>query len=154
MVPRETALIETQHCSFLDSLPNSEPKDMVFLIRRVALTLAHFHRLGKGESGLPTSTGRSSYSKKLNNDRQSEVFTTAGKQGSVVLRRPTGTDLSGDGILALKRRSAFFFLSLTLLSPHSLVPLLLLSRQCLLALLVRLIPHNVHRIIYPDKREP
>jgi len=48
MVPRETALIETQHCSFLDSLPNSEPKDMVFLIRRVALTLAHFPPSGKG----------------------------------------------------------------------------------------------------------
>src|SRR5207245_9537294 len=92
-----------------------------------------------------------SHSKKSKNDRQSEVFTTAGKQGSVVLRPPTGTDLSGDGILALKRRSAFFFLSLTLLSPHSLVPLLLLSRQCLLALLVGLIAHNAHRIIYPDK---
>ena len=148
MVPRETALIETQHCSFLDSLPNSEPKDMVFLIRR---RWHIFYRLGKGESELPTSTGRSSYSKKSNNDRQNEVFTTAGKQGSVVLRPPTGTDLSGDGILALKRRSAFFFLSLTLLSPHSLVPLLLLSRQCLLALLVGLIAHNAHRIIYPDK---
>jgi len=148
MVPRETALIETQHCSFLDSLPNSEPKDMVFLIRRVALTLAHFPPSGKGYQRARVDP---SYSKKSNNDRQSEVFTTAGKQGSVVLRPPTGTDLSGDGILALKRRSAFFFLSLTLLSPHSLVPLLLLSRQCLLALLVGLIAHNAHRIIYPDK---
>ena len=151
MVPRETALIETQHCSFLDSLPNSEPKDWFFSSGGRA-DAGTFSTVRERENlGYQRARVDPSYSKKSNNDRQSEIFTTAGKQGSVVLRPPTGTDLSGDGILALKRRSAFFFLSLTLLSPHSLVPLLLLSRQCLLALLVGLIAHNAHRIIYPDK---